>query len=146
MVSLPRMYHQAPVRRQGNAASLAVAFAIILVVANAAGSTLFSIPVRLFSKPISMVIQGSTGQGARPRAASTQMHAAENEDLPAKAAKKEWEAPFPKYIVGFGILLFLVGYIGGGSGLAIVFGISGAGFGALFEPFQTDDGTVSGLQ
>mmetsp|Transcript_105419 Transcript_105419/g.328618 ORF Transcript_105419/g.328618 Transcript_105419/m.328618 type:complete len:157 (-) Transcript_105419:66-536(-) len=68
----------------------------------------------------------------------------EDEDLPVRRNTK-WEAPFPKYMVGSMILFGTIGYFGGGWILAGVFGVSGLGFGLLFEPFQNKDGTISGL-
>mmetsp|Transcript_30740 Transcript_30740/g.69897 ORF Transcript_30740/g.69897 Transcript_30740/m.69897 type:complete len:145 (+) Transcript_30740:77-511(+) len=83
-------------------------------------------------------------RASNPPAAS-QLYAELDDDLPVKRQKKEWEPPFPKYMVGAGIFFAIVGFAGGGPVLAFVFGISGVGFGTLFEPFQTDDGTISGL-
>ncbi|CAE8592000.1 unnamed protein product [Polarella glacialis] len=58
---------------------------------------------------------------------------------------KEYKQPFPKYILGFGVVLALIGFAGGGPQLASVFGIIGLGAGGLFEPFITNDGEISGL-
>mmetsp|Transcript_89873 Transcript_89873/g.209314 ORF Transcript_89873/g.209314 Transcript_89873/m.209314 type:complete len:140 (-) Transcript_89873:85-504(-) len=80
-----------------------------------------------------------------PRSTTATAVRAQKEDLPAKRVKKEWQRPFPKYIVGSGIFFTIVGLIGGGPQLAFVFGICGVGFGSLFEPFQLEDGTISGL-
>eukprot|EP00931_Biecheleriopsis_adriatica_P097027 TRINITY_DN70795_c0_g1_i1.p1 TRINITY_DN70795_c0_g1~~TRINITY_DN70795_c0_g1_i1.p1 ORF type:complete len:169 (-),score=36.21 TRINITY_DN70795_c0_g1_i1:9-455(-) len=56
-----------------------------------------------------------------------------------------WKPPFPKFIVTFGALLGLLGFIGGGPQLAQVWGLMGVGLGVLFEPFQRKDGTIVGV-
>ncbi|CAE7230134.1 unnamed protein product [Symbiodinium sp. CCMP2456] len=62
-----------------------------------------------------------------------------------KGYDPNWERPFPRYIVGGGIFLTIVGFFGGGPTLAAVWGLCGAGFGCLLEPWQTPDGEISGL-
>uniref|UniRef100_A0A7S1WSJ9 Uncharacterized protein n=1 Tax=Alexandrium catenella TaxID=2925 RepID=A0A7S1WSJ9_ALECA len=93
--------------------------------------------------------------GAPPSAAAQYERVAERgsavalraeDDKPVRRGKyEEWQRPFPKYIVGATIFFAIVGYFGGGPILAVVFGVSGAGLGTLFEPFEMEDGSISGL-
>eukprot|EP00913_Durusdinium_trenchii_P023576 g22151.t1 len=62
-----------------------------------------------------------------------------------KGFDPNWKRPFPKYILMGGVMMTLIGYLGGGPILSAVWGLCGAGFGCLFEPWQTPDGTISGL-
>merc|ERR1740121_3254664 len=70
---------------------------------------------------------------------------AKRENVPARRDEKAWEQPFPKYAVGAMVILFVIGFVGGGPQLGFVLGLSGFAFGQLFEPYQTEDGTISGL-
>mmetsp|Transcript_120667 Transcript_120667/g.240276 ORF Transcript_120667/g.240276 Transcript_120667/m.240276 type:complete len:159 (-) Transcript_120667:55-531(-) len=62
-----------------------------------------------------------------------------------KPRKKQWQQPWPKYIIGGALLFGTIGFAGGGAILMGVFGLAGAGLGMLFEPYQLSDGSISGL-
>mmetsp|Transcript_62954 Transcript_62954/g.162074 ORF Transcript_62954/g.162074 Transcript_62954/m.162074 type:complete len:122 (-) Transcript_62954:30-395(-) len=89
----------------------------------------------LFVQPATPALRSATrGAAAAP---ATSLRAKEDWKDDMKLEKREAPAKdlgFPKFMAG-GLLLFgLIGFIGGGPQLGLVFAISGAGFGALFEP------------
>mmetsp|Transcript_46059 Transcript_46059/g.133471 ORF Transcript_46059/g.133471 Transcript_46059/m.133471 type:complete len:144 (+) Transcript_46059:88-519(+) len=134
-------------RRKSALRGLALA-ALACAVAWRVGGALFAFPQAgaqlspAAQSPAAAVAPASArGSVAAP---AVQLRAIED-DLPVRRPKKKWEPPFPKYIVGSMLLFGIIGFFGGGYELALVFGISGAGLGSLFEPFQLEDGTISGL-
>merc|ERR1712216_304676 len=50
---------------------------------------------------------------------------------PSLTEEEVWERPFPKYVVGGGVFVFLLGLMGGGLQLALVGALAGAGMGLL---------------
>uniref|UniRef100_A0A7S4WBP8 Uncharacterized protein n=1 Tax=Alexandrium monilatum TaxID=311494 RepID=A0A7S4WBP8_9DINO len=97
------------------------------------------------ASPAARATPSAAAPGPAGRGAAVARRAANEDDLPARRKIPKWEPPFPKYIVGSMLFFGIIGFFGGGPVLAMVFGISGAGFGSLFEPFQMEDGTISGL-
>lgn len=86
--------------------------------------------------------------GSSARSLSAVALSAEGKDITrsrVQRMRETWVQPFPKYTVGGCIFFGLIGFIGGGPQLCFVFGLSGAGFGSLFEPWITPEGRISGL-
>mmetsp|Transcript_130518 Transcript_130518/g.325602 ORF Transcript_130518/g.325602 Transcript_130518/m.325602 type:complete len:150 (-) Transcript_130518:187-636(-) len=82
--------------------------------------------------------QSMTVTGAGSLSTSRVPRAAKDKDLVKQDDEEDNKAPslddFPKFTIGGMIFFGTIGFIGGGPQLAFIFGISGAGFGAIFEP------------
>mmetsp|Transcript_126304 Transcript_126304/g.178253 ORF Transcript_126304/g.178253 Transcript_126304/m.178253 type:complete len:151 (+) Transcript_126304:40-492(+) len=126
--------------------------AVLLV---AAASWVFGSSFLFIGPPASQSLPTVTQRGQSDRGSLVSRHAREVDEEEVlfnfrKPSKKKgfdpnWKRPFPKYIVMGGVMMTFVGYLGGGPILSAVWGLCGAGFGCLFEPWQTADGTISGL-
>ncbi|CAE7573753.1 unnamed protein product [Symbiodinium natans] len=71
-----------------------------------------------------------------------------NKKKKKKGYDPDWEAAAPsKRLLNLHVFgtVPLECYFGGGPALAAIWGLCGAGFGCLLEPWQTPDGEISGL-
>mmetsp|Transcript_5372 Transcript_5372/g.11880 ORF Transcript_5372/g.11880 Transcript_5372/m.11880 type:complete len:142 (-) Transcript_5372:52-477(-) len=128
-----------PGRRQAQLRSV-ILLAVLSVLISAFSSVLFTSPLESAKLARRHTLQRGLVQ-ARAGPGFQEENIRPKVDKKAKPSSDP-PLPFKKYVLGSALFFGVIGFVGGGPLLAVVFLVAGAGFGNLFEPFVQEGDVV----